>query len=268
MRLPCFFRHAAVPCSRFALYNAFLMSATKKSPTVARTKGSGPVTLSIDIGGSGLKAMLLDARGKPLSERQRVPTPAIPTPLAVLKGLDKLAALLRGFDRVSAGFPGVVRHGITYTAVNLHPRWMGFHLAEELKTRWKKPVRVANDADVAGGAAVKGEGVELVITLGTGMGSALFTGGRLCPGLELGHHPWKKKTYEEYIGRHALDKAGKAHWNKLLLEAIYETQRLFNWDHLYLGGGNTKKITARLPKNVSIVPNELGLLGGVALWRE
>jgi len=242
------------------------MTTQKLTSKSATTSDSGPVTLSIDIGGSGLKAMLLDATGKPLSERQRVPTPAVPTPLAVLKGLDQLAELLPSFDRVSAGFPGVIKHGITYTAVNLHPRWMKFPLEDELAKRWKKPVRVANDADVAGGAAVKGYGVELVLTLGTGMGSALFTDGRLMPGLELGHHPWKKKTYEDFIGRRGLDKLRKARWN--LLEAIAETEKLFNWDYLYLGGGNTKKITVKLPKNVSVVPNELGLLGGVVLWKQ
>jgi polyphosphate glucokinase len=244
------------------------MAPKKISPASSSKQGCGPVTFSIDIGGSGLKAMLLDGKGEPLSERQRVPTPAIPTPLAVLKGLDRLAALLPGFDRISVGFPGVIKHGVTYTAVNLHPRWMKFPLQQELEKRWKKPVRVANDADVAGAGAVKGQGVELVLTLGTGMGAALFADGRLCPGLELGHHPWKKKTYEDYIGRRGLDKLGKARWNQYLLDVIDETGRLFNWDYLYLGGGNTKKITVKLPKSVSIVSNELGLLGGVALWRE
>jgi polyphosphate glucokinase len=269
MRGAVFFSTAnAVPCPLPAAYNSILMTAKKMKKTeIAQKQSPGPVTLSIDIGGSGLKAMLLDAKGEPASERQRVPTPALPTPLAVLKGLDKLVALLPGFDRVSVGFPGVIKHGFTYTAVNLHPRWMGFDLAGQLKKRWGKPARAANDADIAGGAAVKGEGVELVLTLGTGMGSALFTDGKLCPGLELGHHPWKKKTYEEYIGRHGLDKLGKARWNLLLLDAIGETERLFNWDHLYLGGGNTKKIAVKLPKNVSIVSNEMGLLGGVALWQ-
>ena len=84
----------------------------------------------------------------------------------------------------------------TYTAVNLHPKWMNFPLQKELEKRWKKPVRVANDASIQGYGVVRGKGVELTLTLGTGMGSALFTDGRLCPGLELGHHPWKTKTYE------------------------------------------------------------------------
>lgn len=237
--------------------------------TATRTKAHRPYTLSIDIGGSGLKAMLLDAAGKPVSERQRVETPAIPTPTMVLRRLDALVKLLPRFDRVSVGFPGVIKHGITYTAANLHPAWFGFDFQAALEKRWKKPVRVANDASVQGYGAVKGKGVELCITLGTGLGSSLFTNGRLCPGLELGHHPWKRDIeYEDYLGRRGLDKFGKRRWNKLVLEAIEQTRKLFNWDHLYLGGGNTKKITFELPEGVTIVSNESGILGGVALWRD
>jgi len=228
----------------------------------------GPVTLSIDIGGSAIKAMLLDPRGKPLSDRERIVTPAIPTPHAVLRVLDQIRARLPRFDRVSVGFPGVVKEGVTFIAVNLHPRWTQFPLGHELQKRWRKPVRVANDAAVQGYGAIKGHGVELVLTLGTGLGSSLFTGGRLCPGLELAHHPWKKLTYEDYVGRRGLDKFGKRHWNKLVQEVIAQTQQLFNWDHLYIGGGNTRKLTLKLPPNVSIVSNEEGILGGVALWRQ
>ena len=249
---------------------------TKTATAAAATPSAspstaGPVTMSIDIGGSGLKAMLLDPAGRPVSERQRVLTPVVPTPDAVLAGLDELRKLMGEFDRVSVGFPGVVKHGATFGAFNLHPLWAaGFPLQAELEKRWQKPVRVGNDADVAGYGAIKGHGVELVLTLGTGLGAALFTSGHLCPGLELGHHPWRKKgmTYEDYLGRRGLDKFGKKVWNKLLLEAIQSTEALFNWDHLYLGGGNTKKIDFSPPKNVEIVSNETGLLGGVALWRD
>ena len=240
------------------------------SPSASSTT-PGPITLSIDIGGSGLKAMLLDPAGKPVSERQRVLTPVVPTPEAVLAGLDELQKLMPHFDRVSVGFPGVVKHGATFGAFNLHPLWAaGFPLQAELEKRWKKPVRVGNDADVAGYGAIKGNGVELVLTLGTGLGGALFTSGHLCPGLELGHHIWRKKgmTYEDYLGRRGLDKFGKKEWNKLIQEAIKDTEALFNWDHLYLGGGNTKKILFTPGKNVSIIPNETGLLGGVVLWRD
>ncbi|HEY1256405.1 MAG TPA: ROK family protein, partial [Terracidiphilus sp.] len=140
--------------------------ATDSAASTISSAGSGsPTTLSIDIGGSGLKAMLLDAAGKPISERQRVLTPTVPTPEAVLAGLDELRKLFTDFDRVSVGFPGVVKHGATFGAFNLHPLWAaGFPLQAEMEKRWKKPVRVGNDADVAGYGAIKGEGVELVLT--------------------------------------------------------------------------------------------------------
>jgi polyphosphate glucokinase len=240
----------------------------KKSSAASTRPAKGPITLAIDIGGSGLKAMLLDAVGQPVSERQRVATPEVPSPKAVLEGLDELRASLPNFDRVSVGFPGVIKHGTTFTAVNLHSGWTGFPLQLELEKRWKKPVRVCNDAAVQGYGAIKGDGVEMIITLGTGMGGSLFTDGRLCPGLELGHHPWKKHTYEDYIGRRGLDKYGKKAWNKFVEEAIVQTSSTFNWDKLYLGGGNTKRIEFKLPKNVEIVSNETGLLGGVALWKD
>ncbi|UWZ82717.1 ROK family protein [Occallatibacter riparius] len=231
------------------------------------TKSLGPITLAIDIGGSGLKAMLLDAAGNPVSERERIPTPAIPTANAVMKELDKLRELLPNFDRVSVGFPGVVKRGVTMSAFNLHPTWSGFHLQLELEKRWKKPVRVANDAAIQGYGAIKGDGIEMVITLGTGMGNAVYTSGRLVA-MELGHHPWKKFTYEDYIGRRGLDKYGKKRWNKYVLEMIDQLRNTFNWDRLYLGGGNTKKIEFKLPDDVTVVSNETGLLGGVALWRD
>ncbi len=262
------------PSVRGAQYNSLLMvpSTSKPEPSaqVASTRSTHPVTLSIDVGGSGLKAMLLDPAGQPVSERQRVVTPAVPTPELVLDGLEELRKMLPGFDRVSVGFPGVVKHGSTLDAFNLHPTWAGFPLQAELERRWKKPVRVGNDADVAGYGAIQSRGVELVLTLGTGLGSALFTSGHLCPGLELGHHPWRKKgmTYEDYVGRRGLDKFGKARWNDFLEAAIKQTEALFNWDHLYLGGCNTKKIEFKPAKNVTIVSNETGILGGVMLWRD
>lgn len=255
-----------------AQYNSILMTTLALTPRAATHKPSArsahPITLAIDIGGSGLKAMLLDPAGTPVSDRQRVPTPEPAVPETVLEGLHELCQLLPGFDRVSVGFPGVIKHGTTLGAFNLHPTWAGFALQTELEKRWKKPVRVANDAAVQGYGAVKGNGVELVLTLGTGLGSSLFTNGHLCPGLELGHHPWHKKTYEDYLGRRGLDKFGKKHWNKLLQEAIEQTARLFNWDHLYLGGGNAKKIEFRPPENVTIISNETGILGGVKLWQD
>jgi polyphosphate glucokinase len=236
---------------------------------VARTgDAAGPITLAIDIGGTGLKMQALSPEGKPVSDRLRVPTPNPATTTAILDALDELKVSLPLFDRVSIGFPGVIKQGKTLTAANLDPGWIGFPLAKTLEKRWGKPVRMANDSAVGGYAVVQGKGVELVITLGTGMGSALFTDGALCPGLELGHHPWRKKTYEEYLGRRGLEKYGVKRWNKLLKRAVEQTAATFNWDTLYLGGGNAKKVTLDHGPEIKIISNEEGLLGAMALWRD
>ncbi|MBF2046345.1 MAG: ROK family protein [Elainella sp. C42_A2020_010] len=225
-------------------------------------------TLAVDIGGSGIKVMVLDDQGNPLTERDRVETPAIPTPDAVLHAIQGLTTG-KTFDRVSVGFPGVVRKGITETAVNLHPDWVGFDLGAILEQQLGKPVRVANDADIQGLGAISGDGVELVLTLGTGIGSAMFLNGKLIPNLELGHHPFRKgETYEQQLGRAALDAVGKKRWNRRLERAVDLLERIFNYDHLYLGGGNTKRIDFVLPPNVKITPNVTGLLGGIALWQD
>ena len=186
--------------------------------------------------------------------------------------IDAIAQLAAGqgeFHRVSVGFPGVVTGGVTKTAANLDPDWIGFDLATALSERLGKPVRVANDADVQGLAAISGKGVELVITLGTGFGSALFVDGKLVPNLEMGHHRFRKgETYEEQLGRATLDQVGQKKWNERLGKAIASLEHLFNYDYLYIGGGEAKKITINLPPNVKVVPNVNGLLGGIALWRD
>jgi polyphosphate glucokinase len=226
-------------------------------------------TLAIDIGGSGIKVIVLDEDGNPQTGRARVPTPEPAKPDAVLAAIANLANGQGAFDRVSVGFPGVVRDGVIKTAVNLTPDWIGFNLAATLSQRLRKPVRVANDADIQGLGAISGQGVELVITLGTGFGSALFVDGRLVPNLEIGHHPFRKRqTYEEQLGQAAFDEVGQEKWNNRLAKAISSLQSLFNYDHLYIGGGNTKKITLDLPANAKIVPNVTGLLGGIALWQD
>src|SRR5439155_8546731 len=117
----------------------------------------------------------------------------------------ELVEPLPEFDRVSVGFPGVVRDGVIRTAVNLDPRtFPGFNLAAVLEDRLGKPARVINDADMQGYGAIRGEGLELVITLGTGMGSALFSNGKLAPHLELAHHPFHRgRSYEHELGERA-----------------------------------------------------------------
>lgn len=224
-------------------------------------------TLAIDIGGSGIKVLVLDDRGEPIDDRDRLETPHPATPEPIIAAILELAKG-KEYDRVSVGFPGVVRVGVTETAANLHPDWIGFDLGAILTEKLGKPVRVLNDADMQGLGAVCGEGIELVITLGTGVGSALFLHGSLVPNLELGHHPFRKgETYEEQLGRAALDEVGKKRWNNRLEKAIATLSHAFNYDYLYIGGGNTKKIEIDLPARVQIVPNISGLTGGIALWR-
>lgn len=226
-------------------------------------------TLSVDIGGSGIKAIVLDINGNPLTERGRTDTPQPARTEAVINAIADLAARQGDFDRVSVGFPGVARRGVTETAVNLDPQWIGFDLGTALSKRLNKPVRVLNDADMQGLGAISGQGVELTITLGTGFGSALFVGGKLVPNLELGHHMFRKgETYEEQLGRAALEKIGEKKWNNRLEKAIASIQHLFNYDLLYIGGGEAKRVALNLPSNVKIISNISGLLGGIALWRD
>ncbi len=226
-----------------------------------------PITLAIDIGGSGIKGILLNPTGQPIGDRLRIATPQPSTPDAVLTGISELVHGLGKFNRVSVGFPGVIQLGRIKTAPNLDPSWPGTYLVKNLERQLKKPVRAANDADVQGFGAIKGKGVELVITLGTGFGTALFVNGTLVPNLEIAHHPFRKgKTYEDELGAAALKKIGKKKWNQRLAQAIETLDHVINYDRLYLGGGNAKKVTLELPPNVTTVPNVAGLLGGIALW--
>ena len=229
---------------------------------------TAPYTLAIDIGGSGIKSLLLDGQGNPISDRLRKPTPRPAIPSAILLVIQELAIAHGQFHRLAVGFPGVIRNGITRGAINLDPSWDDFPLQRVLQDMLGVPVRLANDADVQGLGAIQGKGVELVITLGTGFGSALFVNGQLVPNLEMGQHYFRgRDTYEQRLGQAALDCVGVEVWNRRLLKAIASLQLLFNYDHLYIGGGNAKKITVPLPANVTVVSNDQGLLGSIKLWQ-
>ena len=226
-------------------------------------------TLCVDIGGSRTKAIVVDERGQPVTERVRLDTPRPALPEAVLGVIAQLAGQSGKFDRVAVGFPGVVQAGIVKTAPNLDPAWCGFNLDQALEASLKKPVRAANDAAVQGLGAISGKGLEMVITLGTGVGCALYNHGRLAVGLEMAHHPFRKgKTYEECLGNATLLDNGKRKWNRHLEEAIGNWERLVNYDRLFLGGGNTEFITFDLPANVIVSSNQEGLYGGLGLYTE
>lgn len=232
-----------------------------------RNGGGGPRTLAIDIGGTGLKASVLDEHGGMLADEVRIDTPYPCPPKVMLKSLEKLVEPLPEFDRVSVGFPGVVGKGKIITAPHFGNRvWRAFPLARKLGERLGKPVRLLNDAEVQGFGVIVGRGLEVVLTLGTGAGTAVFRDGELMPHLELAQHPIGKwGTYNDYVGKDALDRKGKRKWNRRVRKTIKILHSLLHFDVLYIGGGNAKKIDI-VPDNVIIVPNEAGITGGVKLW--
>ena len=227
-----------------------------------------PLTLAIDVGGPGLKAGVIDPAGTMLAGPQRVQTPKPSSPTAVVSTVVDLVGTLGDFDRISVGFPGVVRHGHVLTAPNLGTdAWHGFPLAEELSRQLGRPARVLNDASVQGLGVISDVGIECVITLGTGFGFALFQDGLLGPHLELGQHPvTKTKTYDLYLGNAALKKIGPVKWNKRLAKAIGFIDTLVMFDTLLIGGGNARLIDFKLPPNARVVSNAAGITGGVKLW--
>ena len=228
------------------------------------------LTLTIDIGGSHMKGAVIDEQAELAAGPVRIDTiPGMP-PQQVVAALAAMVEPLGRFERVSVGFPGVVRAGRVLTAANLGIEvWQGFDLGKALAVALDRPVRVANDADLQGLAVIAGAGVEMVITLGTGFGTGLYQDGRLGPHLELAHHPFRRgETYDEQVGDAARKKVGTARWNKRVEKAIANMRRLANFDHLYVGGGNAKRIEFKLAPDVSLVDNVAGLLGGPALWRD
>lgn len=229
------------------------------------------VTLCIDIGGTGVKMLVLDSNDEAKTKYKKEPTPHPATYNKLTKLLEKMIyeqQEIVHFDRLSAGFPGVIMDGIVKTAHNLDPSWVGKNIQKKLEQIAGKPALVANDADVQGLGDICGKGVELVITLGTGLGSALFINGVLVPNLQLAHHPFiDNKTYEDFLGELAFKENGKAMWNGYLQRAISLWQQTFNYKYLYLGGGNAENITFDLPKGVKVRSNIEGVLGGVKLWK-
>jgi polyphosphate glucokinase len=230
--------------------------------------GHSLLTLAIDIGGTGLKASVLDGSGKMVEEHVRLPTPNPLSPAKLIESLVKLTAPLTAYDRISIGFPGVVRDGRIVTAPHFKGKsWTDYPLADTLAHRLGKPARLLNDAEVQGLGIIKGRGLEVVLTLGTGVGSAIFSNGALTPHLELAQHPiHKDETYNQYVGNVARQGLSSRKWNKRLLKVIEHVHSLLHYDVLYLGGGNASRITADLPGNIHIASNDAGITGGIRLW--
>ena len=228
----------------------------------------GPLTLAIDVGGTRLKCGLLDRDGRMVGKRQRVDTPHPSAPGQVVPLLVGMARKLAQFDRVSIGFPGVVRAGRVVTAPNLGTAdWAGYDLAGEIARQLDTKVRVLNDASVQGLGVIRGQGLECVITLGTGFGFALYDGGKLAPHLEIGQHPCRKDmNYDQYVGNAALKSVGEEKWKRRVRRVIDQLHVLTDYETLFVGGGNAKLIDWELPAGVHVVSNDAGILGGLRQW--
>lgn len=226
--------------------------------------------LCIDIGGSHTKGAIVNEAGELVTQYIKFDTPLPANPDKVLEVIQQLAVASPGYEKISVGFPGYVKDGIVMTAPNLGTdAWHNIKLAEEIMTLLGKPAQVVNDADMLGLGIASGKGFEIVATIGTGFGTAFLYNGKLLPHLELAHHPISKgRDYDEYIGQKALDECGKEKWNKRMMKVLTVVKTVFNYDHLYLGGGNAAKIKFPLDDNISIVTNVEGIKGGTRLWKE
>jgi polyphosphate glucokinase len=206
-----------------------------------------------------------------LTQKVEVKTPDPCPPHVMVDALVTLVQPLPAHDRISIGFPGFVRDGRVITAPHwVTKEWSNFELPKELSRRLHgAPARIINDAEMQGLAVIKGKGLEMVLTLGTGAGTGLFRDGDVMPHLELAHHPIRgNKTYDDYIGDAALKKVGVKRWNRRVARTVGILYALLHFDHLFIGGGNAANVSIQLPDNVTLVSNDAGIEGGAMLWRK
>jgi polyphosphate glucokinase len=262
-------------------------TVTPVEATTADPAHEHPYTLCFDVGGTGLKANVLDATGTMVADRVKIPTSYPMPPDALVEKLTGLAGKLPGADRTSCGFPGMVRNGHVLSAPHfvttggpgteivpgLVRAWSDFDLASALAASVGRPCRVANDADVQGAAVVGGKGFEAVLTLGTGVGTAFFMDGRLLPHLEFSHLEFRKgETFNQQLGEPVRKAIGDKRWNKRVQRAIAYFDALTFFDHLFIGGGNGQRINRSdlgdVLERITVVDNAAGILGGIKLWEE
>lgn len=234
--------------------------------------------LGIDIGGTGIKAAVVDVEtGKFLFERYRVDTPHPVTPEAVAGAI---AQVVRHFDWqgiVGIGFPSIIKNGVVFSAANIHKSWMGVNTEELFGQATALPVFVINDADAAGisavkfGAGVGKKGVLIFITLGTGIGSALFLDGKLLPGTEFGHLYLNRQIVEKQMSNAVRKRENLTpqEWGKRLNRFFKHLERIVSPDHIIVGGGGGKRFDEFAPfiklKTTQILPsilqNDAGIIG-------
>lgn len=243
-------------------------------------------TLAVDCGGGGIKACVLDGDGTMLAPGTRTPTPYPLTPETLVDVIDDLATRLPAAGRVTVGMPGMIRHGVvihtphyitrsgprTRVLPQLEAQWSGFDMRSALEDRLSLATLVFNDAEVHGAGAITGSGSELMLTFGTGLGAAHFDGGRLAPHLELSALPSRwGLTFDEYIGEHERLRLGDSQWSRRVRRVIESLRPAFLWDRVFIGGGNSRRLTAhslaKLPDDAVVVSNNAGITGGVRAWQ-
>ncbi|MFM8156262.1 MAG: ROK family protein [Actinomycetes bacterium] len=242
-------------------------------------------TLAIDCGGGGIKASVLDEAGTMRAHPIRVPTPYPLSTELFVQTLVDLAAELPKADRATVGMPGMIRHGVVITTPHyitksgprtrvlpeLVTQWEGFDVKAALEKAFGIPTRVLNDAEVHAAGVIAGQGLELVLTLGTGLGCAIYDGGHLAPHLEMSQAPVRwGLSYDTYIGEHERRRLGDALWSRRIARVVEGLRPVFMWDRLYIGGGNSRHITpvvlSKLGDDVVIVPNTAAMVGGARAW--
>jgi polyphosphate glucokinase len=237
-------------------------------------------TLSLDVGGSGIKAMVLNALGEPVSERSRVETPYPCPPEVFLEIVRNLASNQPAFDRISVGFPAMVRGGNVFRATaysravksgprdpEMFARWNGYPLQDKLTELFDTPTLVINDADMQGCAVVTGIGMEFVVTLGTGVGTGVFYKGHMLPHMELSHGAFAGVNIDIALGDAQRKQLGNKLWRPLVTKALIDFDTMLFPDKIFIGGGNAKHLREEdLLPSCEIVPNSAGLVGGVRAW--
>ncbi len=234
--------------------------------------------LGIDIGGTGIKAGVVDLKkGELVGDRLRLETPHPAKPKAVLKVIEDIIKHFKWKGPIGCGYPGVIQNQCTMTAANLDKTWIGLPLGAEIKKLTQKPVWILNDADAAGiaelhyGSGIDAHGVTMMITIGTGIGTALFVDKILLPNTELGHTYLKEGKEAEAIASAAARKTlalGWKRWAKNFQKVLEEMEKLFSPDLFILGGGLVKKkdrfieyIELKTPYKIAKLENEAGIVG-------
>lgn len=240
--------------------------------------------MGIDIGGSGIKGAPVDVvKGELVAERYRIPTPQPSKPDAVAEVVGEIVRHFNWQGPIGCAFPAIVQHGVTRSAANVDEEWIGTDAVKLFMDATGCPVRVLNDADAAGvaamafGAGQNQNGVVIMLTIGTGIGSAIFLDGKLVPNTELGHLQIQGKDAEH----RASDRIRKEEnlswkqWGKRLNEYLQHVEFLFSPDLFIIGGGVSKKhdkFFKYLDLQTPIVPaelrNEAGIIGAAMAARD